>query len=396
MRATEQGGLMSRVIAFSGVLLVLTACGAEVQPVTSVSERDSAGVRIVEYGSIPANLASWSLSDTADVIIGSIGGDGPELFGRLVSVVELSDGTIVVADAQARELRAFDRFGEHLWTAGGSGEGPGEFATIQSLFVIAGDSMVAIDDRLRRGSVFDRFGRFTRQFRVELVSIELGRPAIIGAMRDGRLVGWTSRYPVESGRSRASLVLNYLDREGAIATAVANLPGTEWIVSRVRSGMAEQGAPIWGRRTEFSVGEASVVAATQDRFEVLRFGSAGQLEMIVRVFVDPRVADDTVHARFADRDLPGGVMIPDTLPAIGRIHLDSDDRLWVEEYVAPYEDREPSWWVFDREGIAVATATIPPEFEVHHVGSQHMLGVWRDSLDVPYVERRVIVVTDPS
>ena len=114
--------------------------------------------------------------------------------------------------------------------------------------------------------------------------------------------------------------------------------------------------------------------------------------MIFRVLVDPTVADESVRARFAERDLGGGIMIPDTLPAIGRIHLDSDDRLWVEEYVAPYEDREPSWWVFDREGIAVATATIPPEFEVHHVGSQHMLGIWRDSLDVPYVDRRAIVV----
>ena len=106
--------------------------------------------------------------------------------------------------------------------------------------------------------------------------------------------------------------------------------------------------------------------------------------------VDPTLADESVRAQFAEHDLGGGIMIPDTLPAIGRIHLDADDHLWVEEYVAPYEDREPSWWVFDAQGSVVATVSIPPRFAFHSIGSTHALGVSVDSLDVPYVEVRRI------
>ena len=59
----------------------------------------------------------------------------------------LANGTVVVvADAQALELRAFDERGAHLWTAGRGGEGPSEFTgNITLLSSLGGDSLLASD-----------------------------------------------------------------------------------------------------------------------------------------------------------------------------------------------------------------------------------------------------------
>jgi len=61
--------------------------------------------------------------------------------------VRLANGTVVVvADAQALELRAFDERGAHLCTAGRGGEGPGEFIRIIThLSSLGGDSRLASD-----------------------------------------------------------------------------------------------------------------------------------------------------------------------------------------------------------------------------------------------------------
>jgi hypothetical protein len=150
-----------------GALLLTTGCGTDPRssapPPAGVEVRDSLGVTIVEVRSLedpgPSGLeVAWS--DT--VRFGRTGdaeADPEYLFGAVMGVIRLSDGTVVVADRQAYALRMFAPDGTHLRTVGGSGDGPGEFAGIQGLRRLPGDSIFVLD-RGTRWSLFDPGGRF--------------------------------------------------------------------------------------------------------------------------------------------------------------------------------------------------------------------------------------------
>lgn len=60
--------------------------------------------------------------------IGSIGDDGPDVFGDVFSLAVDRNGTIYVADWGAEEVRVFDRTGGFLRRFARQGDGPGEFS----------------------------------------------------------------------------------------------------------------------------------------------------------------------------------------------------------------------------------------------------------------------------
>jgi hypothetical protein len=63
--------------------------------------------------------------------------------------------------------------------------------------------------------------------------------------------------------------------------------------------------------------------------------------------------------------------------------VDDEDNLWVAEY--KLEDEQPSWAVFDPEGRFLGTVDTPVDVRVTHIGSDFLIGVWNDDMDVEYV-----------
>jgi hypothetical protein len=96
--------LMRTGLAALAALATLVACDASDGPLV----RDDNGVRIVEHAAMPADLERWSVADTPSLSIGAVDGAGPAVFGRVAAALERADGAIVVADAHAFEIRAFD------------------------------------------------------------------------------------------------------------------------------------------------------------------------------------------------------------------------------------------------------------------------------------------------
>jgi len=70
-----------------------------------------------------------------DLEIGEMDGDDPYLFTRIASIVEDSQGRLIVADGQTSEIRVFESDGTFLFRAGGHGEGPGELSDICCLAI---------------------------------------------------------------------------------------------------------------------------------------------------------------------------------------------------------------------------------------------------------------------
>ena len=70
-----------------------------------------------------------TLVGTVDLEIGAEGGEAPYLFGRVSGLAADAEGRIFVADAQADEIRVFDRDGVFAYAFGGAGQGPGELGS---------------------------------------------------------------------------------------------------------------------------------------------------------------------------------------------------------------------------------------------------------------------------
>lgn len=103
-----------------------------------------------------AGEGHWRL--VKELRIGRAVGEGPDVFGRIGSLVEDPLGRLWVADPMAAEIRVFGRDGSHVRSIGRKGEGPGEFQDPRAM-LLGPDGNIWVDDaRLLRWEVFDTAG----------------------------------------------------------------------------------------------------------------------------------------------------------------------------------------------------------------------------------------------
>jgi hypothetical protein len=114
---------------------LIGACGDARDPDASVIRRDSAGIAIVETPvALWADDAQWTVDPEPVLSIGLTEGDENYLFGEIAGIVRLDDGTIVVADGQARLIRYYDAQGVFIRQVGGQGGGPTDFDYLAALW----------------------------------------------------------------------------------------------------------------------------------------------------------------------------------------------------------------------------------------------------------------------
>ena len=402
-----QGTCAARILlASSAACVVFAACTeTEANRPQSRQVRDSVGIRIVEYESMPDGLESWSVQSVPARVIGAIEGEGAEVFGRIDGVAVLSTGAIVVADGLNSELRAFDHSGRHLWTAGRRGQGPGEFASLVGAFAMVGDSVLAVSSG-RTASVFNAEGTFVRQFRLDAPPAGYpGGPTVRGATTQGLVASAFPLPPSESGYYRVNFIVVFLNYAGARMSHSDPMPWGEGILAMHEGGAYSSRLAPLARSAQVSISPTTAAVTTQDRFEILLFDAGGTVRTLIRVHAAPTPVDDPLRERYlrhireetadsegaalSDRLYPRSVF-PESLPALGRIHIDAENRLWIEEYVPPYEDRLPAWWVLDASGSFVAKVAVPRLETIYHIDSRHAVAVTSDSLGVRYVQIHTI------
>ena len=162
----------------SALTAVLALCtdARHLSPQESVSVTDSAGVRVVESsGPAWSAGAGWRLGTEPTLTIGAVTGDLNYLFQGISHVLRLEDGTIVVADRGANELRLFDAAGGFIRSLGGPGEGPGEFQLLNEVWT-RGDTILVSDNIQSRISVFGRGGDVLETIPVEVAPVRWQSP----------------------------------------------------------------------------------------------------------------------------------------------------------------------------------------------------------------------------
>lgn len=378
-------------------LLLLTGCasdsgGTRAEPV----RRDSAGVAIVEH---PAELvapAEWTITlDSAVRLAGE--------FSRVRYGVRFTDGRLAIADGDSRTLRVFAPDGTLQHVGGRDGAGPGEFRGITYMNRWLGDSVLVWDVQQRRLSVFDDTVAFVRSFALQTDSTTpFGN--VQGVFADGSMYATGfSTFPggggPQPGRQRSDTPAYRFAADGRLDTTYSVMLSGEGFFRVFNDGGFSVMTPLFARLSTLHAGREILVHADNEQFDLRVYSPAGALQRSIRKLgtpaaITPSLRSAVVAHRLAElpseadrereREALETMDVPATVPAFGRVLLDRDDRLWVEEFAAVPGDRSV-WLVFTPEGTLVARATMPQRLTPLEIGRDYLLGVERDELDVESV-----------
>ena len=335
----------------------------------------------------------WRLVE--ELRIGSVEGDGPEVFGGTIPDLEVDGmGRIWVADSQSREVRIFGPDGEHIRTLGGEGEGPGEFRSLSRIVEGADGTFSVVDPSLARHTVFDSSGAL-----VETRSGERGGslPGPLGGVdREGRVFEAFSELDGEG-------VVEYLIRSDGGLTPVDTfpLPFRQDLLTRIsQPGTGFFGAPVlYGhRRVSAVTADHHVWTAYTDAFRLAHLTPEGDtLRIVEKAWIPeplPGELRTILDEGFSNLEEEQITAYAETLPEerapFREFRVDDEGRLWIP----PHGDFFTSPWdrfhVFDAEGRYLGVAEADPPLSgggpVRFRGGR-AYAIVLDELDVPYVVR---------
>jgi len=390
------------------IAILASACSAERPTGDFVSERDSAGIRIVaNHDAGWTGSDAWSVPAEPPVRLGVAGADQGDQFHRVAGGVLLGDGRIAIANAGSQQIRWYDPSGTLVAQAGRAGQGPGEFSGLAAIARMPGDSVVAYDVRLRRLTVLGPTGSLVR-----VASLEIGNhvgmefPSLEGVLHDGTLL-MAGRImdtgEMEEGPVRAAMPVYRVAPDGRLLDSLRTFHGWEATVIMRRTadvvGPAITARPF-GRSTSITPLGSGFAAGTPIAFEYEVFDARGAPTTIVRLERRPRALTDSdieaYRASIQDR-LPDEAgqralrqqaedwVYPETLPAYGAgLMGDPAGNLWVPSFTLG-PDPPSRWSVFDPAGRYLGDVDVPARVDVLDIGEDRLLGLWRDALGVEQV-----------
>ena len=388
--------LVRRSIQFLPLTVIfLAGCGSGVSVPTEPagsSVRDSAGIIIVE-NTDPAwgEGKGWSLSSQPLLTIGMLDGPDEYIFYRANSAIRLEDGRILVTNAGSQELRYYDAAGQFLHQVGGDGEGPGEFRSIGPVERFGPDSLAIFDYRLLRYSVFSRDGAYGRIF--QLAETERRTPFPDGIFEDGSILASVSLRPrgrqTPPGLSREEMTFMQMASEGTFQDSLTTLSGNELFRADTEDGVRSLSRPYGLHYQAVTHGNAWVYGGT-DSYEYLEIGQDGALHRIVRANIPRRAVPQEVveETERGYREMPNqraaelwaSIPWPEQLPAYDQFEIDLDGNLWVMDYSVLGELTH--FQVFDPSGRWLGGLELPVGGQVTEIGSDYLLGIWTDDLEI--------------
>jgi len=349
---------------------------------------------------------------TPDLRIGSIEGDGPEVFGQVRSIDADSVGNIYVLDFQASEIRVFGPTGSHLRTLGGAGRGPGEMAEANG-FAIAGDGTLWLQDHGQYQFIrLDLEGE-----EVERVPMHVRNYSFMwnGALDDhGRLWKPTNHSnegfagPPEAGLYEGPPSRQYqvsLEPGTGARDSIflgERRGGRAWVMTFDGGGVGFRSIPF-DPRADAAIDPAGGVWMTYGAdYRVFHLNEQGDTTLVIEADVSPLPVTDEDRQRLRAQAEEAGPeqleatvaieeYIPETKPAIAGLVADDEGRIWVERTVA--EGENPLYDIFDGSGDylgSVRLAFAPMPFFDPRIRQGRFYTVLDHELDVPVVVRAAV------
>jgi hypothetical protein len=391
--------------AVCGLVILLCGCSTEVPGSGSVLVRDSAGIQIAVISAPSGSSArALRLPETPTLTIGPREGEPAFHFTELGGAARLEDGSIVVVEREAAEVRRFDPSGRYVGAVAIRGPGPGRLtdpwliqrsAAGDTLFVADVDELLIVLVHGPLSSVplpVSPEGLFLRPLR---------------RLADGRILATlpVPAKPVEASTSGTASLdrlpteveLYLVPAAGTWGERVGRFPVGEELVFRPAVG-----PPVYLGSTRLEL--PYVLAAGPDRFyharaerhEVAEYSPDGRLLRLIRLPVESEPLETTdlreprgpaglaqpPNVRDAWDEALAGLPVSGLAVPLSRLVIDSLGRLWLRDAVAVGQTQR--WRVFGSDGGYLFDANLPASVELLEVGHVHLL-VGRLEADTYYV-----------
>jgi hypothetical protein len=373
---------------------------------TSVVDTVGSTVRVTNTP--PGTDISPTWVGDEEMRVGTLEGEGPESFGLIRSIAVLDDGRFAVADAQAEEVRLFDREGHYLRTFGGEGQGPGELMGLQGVFVDHEGMLRVAEQTNARLSVFAPDTGYVRSFPLRLYSYGFRGPWAAAIDSTGRtMVASAGQY----GEGRFWNMLRIYDPSMRQLDSIpyheytndlegGDPPGA-WRI-QFGNGFTYAPIPFFARPHQVvgPAGEFWTTAEGRSQLEVARWTPPGDTSLVLFSLRQPEPVTpaerDSAMAELLSglaRNLSNPPKldpsrVPATKPPSNGISLDDGGRLWVR--LTDQQSDTTLYDLFDRDGHHAETVALPFRVDAWIPPVVHGDMVWAvvtDESEVQYVVR---------
>jgi hypothetical protein len=377
----------SRSLSFGiGFVLLIGCQGAQTPAQRAVIDTLDSGVisvhNVVDGVSTPAE--AWSAREISR--IGSVSGDGADVFGAVGALTVDAFGRIWVYDRQAKDIRVFNKDGAHVRTVGRAGAGPGEFNEVVGLLWSPEGNLWTVDQRAARVSVFDSAGTFLTSRPLDGTSFYYRWPGIID--HNGYF------YNVERNFTTGKTLLLRLDSIFRVVDSIAvpeHPDGTGSVCRSQGRGSACTSIPYAGTVQWAMTRDGGLWAAFTDQYRLLRLGPSGDTLRLVSKVFEPvplqGVERDTLPLPMLFGKPIERSLLPATKPVIANLLLDDQDNIWVVRFDTSNEGSTID--ILDQRGIYQNSLTLPVRISGRPVAlrNDELVTVVTDSLGVNYVSR---------
>ena len=394
--------------------LLLLACDRGAPP-GDITERDSAGVRIIDHPAAALAAAPrWGLGDPTVVITAA--GTGDDGFSFLAGALRTPDGRIVLADNQNDGTRflVYGPDGAFERRLGRSGGGPGEFRNARILGLL-GDTLVLYDFQGLRVTRMRADGTLIGT--AELARLGMAKVGMVnGVLADGRILSTPMSFQDTTDHGDGT----YRQAGGALAIdpATATLdtlqvfPGNEVAMIAMELGGMRRSMPGplgYGKRTLYASAGGSVHVATNTTAEIASYALPWALTRLIRVAkrppaVDQAARDAQLAEALANIDGISGVpeafktsmretvrraRFADSMASYQSLLAGADGSLWARE-MRSVADSTPHLLIFGPDGHLQARADLPPGARLLWTDGAQALVAMTDENELPRLELRPV------
>jgi hypothetical protein len=401
----------------AAAIVALAGCVTERPPSPAVTVVDSAGVTVVMSHEAQWNQGGgWTVPAEPRRVIGVLNGSVEYQFFDVAAASRQADGDVVVADAGSHTVRLYSSDGVFKRLLGGAGSGPGEFQRPTQILVRASDSIVVWDDAAYRITKYDSAGTFVGAHTLSRATVAkavtpplypgstlllCSGELLIRLIEKSRDSPTASRFRQRSGALRVNPDLAAIDTLMLFGDVEQVLVDSPWGPLAL--------VPALAKNTSIAVQptEPRVCLGEQEGPEVLCFEPDGStiaprwLAGPIAVRVDEREVSawrETTLELYEQklrpddaRRLVAQIPVPAVRPEYSELLLDREGNLWVKRGPTASGDAESiEYLVFDRQGVMLGSVLLPP-MRILEIGTDYVMGVYEDQLEVQYVQILEIV-----
>jgi hypothetical protein len=317
-------------------------------------------------------------------------------FGRISGAVLVHDTILAVVDGSVPAVFFLTPTGKAVGSVGRRGSGPGEVVSIDGISNLS-DTIFVFDSFARRYLAFAFPARLVREGTLppssqpyRTIAVVPGGQFLIAAHINSRPRGRTGPEMWYD-----SLELRLVDATGAIQSRVARVPDLVRQID-VQSSFNVLPGPF-AQRPDIIVSGSRVVIG-EGNAVIRQIGWSDRSSTVIRapwqrVRISSRDADAWKAKLLAELPQPAAgramlnaATVPDSMPAHGRLTVDSRGTLWVQEYRPSYYVGSSRVNVIDSRGVTIGQTALGSGSTLLAASPSLVAALHKDSYNVESVQ----------